>query len=107
LTSCPAVEPEAGGGGFALEDGIVSNRPRATLKNGSALIDGRALTLPSHELIQVIGSGANGIVFKANNRTLNRVEAVKFWLPRKGDPRNKVKQGTLEAHDRLLRLIRK
>jgi serine/threonine protein kinase len=48
-------------------------------------------------LTDIIGYGANGVVFKANNKTLKRVEAVKLWVRSDGDRRDKVKQGLLEV----------
>jgi serine/threonine protein kinase len=36
-------------------------------------------------------------VFKAESTLLRRVEAVKVYLPRAGDPRNKLEQGSFEA----------
>jgi serine/threonine protein kinase len=75
----------------------VSRRPEVILKDGSAVIDGKPFPLASHELTKIIGSGANGVVFKANNRLLQRVEAVKLWLPGDSDGRDKVKQGMLET----------
>jgi eukaryotic-like serine/threonine-protein kinase len=58
---------------------------------------GPALRLTSHELTKITGFGANGVVFKANNKLLKRIEAVKLSIPRDGDRRDKVKQGLLET----------
>jgi serine/threonine protein kinase len=75
----------------------MSKLPKIILKNGGALIDGKLFALTSHELTKIIGFGANGVVFKANNKRLMRIEAVKLWVPRDGDRRDKVKQGLLET----------
>lgn len=75
----------------------MSGRPKVTLADGSALIDGKQFSLASAELTEIIGYGANGVVFKANNKTLKRVEAVKLWVRSYDGRRDKVKQGTLEV----------
>jgi len=69
------------------------------LENGAAYIKGQRFPLDTHELIEVAGKGANGVVFKAKHRFLNRVEAVKLWLPRAGDKRDKIKQGIYETQN--------
>lgn len=52
----------------------------------------------SHEVLGVLGEGANGIVYLTNNRILDRKEAVKVWLKnREKDKRDKLEQGLAEA----------
>jgi serine/threonine protein kinase len=52
----------------------------------------------SHEILGTLGSGANGIVYLAVNKALDRKEAVKVWLKnRKKDKRDKLEQGIAEA----------
>lgn len=52
----------------------------------------------SHKIIKELGRGANGVVFLAQNTTLEREEAIKVWLKlRSTDRRNKLKQGLREA----------
>ena len=86
--------------------------PKITLKNGRALIDGKPFALASHELTEIIGFGANGVVFKANNKLLKRIEAVKVWISRDIDRHDKVKQGLLEtqrqaaaAHPQVIKIF--
>ena len=78
----------------------MSRRPEVILKDGSAVIDGKPFPLASHEITEIIGFGANGVVFKANNKLLLRVETVKLWLPGDSNGRDKVKQGMLETQVR-------
>jgi serine/threonine protein kinase len=67
------------------------------LENGAEHINGQQFPLKTHELIEVAGNGANGVVFKAKHRFLNRVEAVKLWLPRACHRRDKIKQALHES----------
>ena len=80
-----------------LTEGLVQDT--VVLENGAAYIKGQRFPLDTHELIEVAGKGANGVVFKAKHRFLNRVEAVKLWLPRAGDKRDKIKQGIYETQN--------
>jgi serine/threonine protein kinase len=72
---------------------------KIVLENGAAYIDGKQFPLKTHELVEVAGKGANGVVFKAKHRFLDRVEAVKLWLPRPDDRRDKIKQGIYETQN--------
>ncbi|WP_421253328.1 protein kinase domain-containing protein [Aeromonas jandaei] len=52
----------------------------------------------SHEILDTLGSGANGIVYLARNKILDRKEAIKIWIrTKKKDNRDKVIQGIHEA----------
>ena len=42
-----------------------------------------ALQMDKYAILDLIGEGANGVVIKACNSTLNRIEAIKIWLPNK------------------------
>ena len=51
----------------------------------------------NYQIKKEIGSGANGIVYLAENLTLGRNEALKVWIKRrKEDTRNKLVQGLYE-----------
>lgn len=65
--------------------------------SGSLYVDGQEISVPSHDLIDIAGQGANGIVFRARHRLLNRVEALKIWIPKIGDRRDKITQGIYET----------
>lgn len=64
---------------------------------GHAIINNKRFSLESYKFDKIIGRGANAIVFKARSQILNRDEAVKIFLPRKNDARNKITQGSFEA----------
>lgn len=69
--------------------------------DGRIQIGGSTLNFPHCKILEKIGSGANGIVFKTFNTSLNRVEALKVWLKtnqKNRDSRDKKKQGYLEAN---------
>lgn len=92
------------------EGGLVLDR--IVLKNDTAHINGKLFPLKTHDLLEIAGKGANGVVFKAKHRFLNRVEAVKLWLPRLGDKRDKVRQGIYEtqnqaaaAHRQVIKIL--
>ena len=61
------------------------------------LLNGKSFSLGGYTYERLIGCGANGCVVKAHNALLKRDEAVKLWLPKSGDRRDKVRQGMLEA----------
>lgn len=64
--------------------------------NGTLLL--RGTPIEHYTIIREIGRGANGVVFEAINRLLDRREALKVWLAlRPGDTRNKIEQGMQEA----------
>jgi serine/threonine protein kinase len=50
------------------------------------------------KVIEEVGSGANGVVYRATNEFLQREEAIKVWRSLKpDDPRDKLEQGLREA----------
>lgn len=52
----------------------------------------------SHQILDILGSGANGTVYLGINKILDRKEAIKVWLKnRKNDARDKLEQGLAEA----------
>ncbi|MBL0329104.1 MAG: protein kinase family protein [Bacteroidetes bacterium] len=52
----------------------------------------------SHEIIEVVGKGVNGIVYRGRNINLDREEAIKIWNAfNPTDKRDKVRQGLNEA----------
>lgn len=71
--------------------------PSADALQGKAWIGGQRFPLDTYVFEKLIGKGANAAVFKAESTLLRRIEAVKIYLPRKGDHRNKLKQGSFEA----------
>jgi serine/threonine protein kinase len=61
-------------------------------------VEGDTLQFSVHRLRRELGRGANGIVFLARNRLLDRDEALKVWLKlRASDSRDKFAQGLREA----------
>jgi serine/threonine protein kinase len=65
---------------------------------GSVRISGRKISIPHYAISQVIGRGANGVVFRATHEFLDREDAVKLWLKLKpNDDRDKFKQGIEEV----------
>ena len=65
------------------------------VKNSSLFING--LKFEGFEIIDKIGAGANAVVLLAQNVLVDRKEALKVWLPKQGDRRNKTKQALLEV----------
>lgn len=54
--------------------------------------------LDTHTIIDTLGAGANGIVYLAFNKLLQRKEALKVWIQQRNhDRRDKQRQGLLEA----------
>ncbi len=52
----------------------------------------------NYKVIEEIGSGVNGVVYRATNELLQREEAIKVWRSLKpGDTRDKLEQGLREA----------
>lgn len=49
------------------------------LRGGQVLRDGQRVDLAGFEFLRVLGKGANGAVFEAEDRSLGRRVAVKFW----------------------------
>ena len=54
------------------------------IKNERLVIDNRIFPLDNYRIIEEIGRGANAVVFLVVNDILGRNEALKLWLPRKG-----------------------
>ena len=48
------------------------------------------LKTKKYQFLELIGQGANGVVLKARNATLNRIEAIKIWLPNRTKNSNNV-----------------
>jgi serine/threonine protein kinase len=66
--------------------------------DGQAIIGDSLLKFPNLTVSRVIGSGANGAVFRARHEFLERDIAVKVWLKlRAKDQRDKFSQGIEEA----------
>jgi serine/threonine protein kinase len=66
------------------------------IENGKLLLHGAVVR--HYTILSKIGQGANGIVYKATNTILDRIEALKVWVKlRAGDNRDKITQGMLEA----------
>jgi serine/threonine protein kinase len=53
------------------------------IRDGSAVLDGTDISIDGIRLDRVIGSGANGFVFSAEDLWLSRPVAVKVWPPRR------------------------
>ena len=56
-------------------------------ESGSSYIP---LQIQNYEILDIIGEGANGVVLKAKNISLDRVDAVKIWLPNRKRKNEKV-----------------
>jgi hypothetical protein len=52
----------------------------AITRAGALQIGEKCVTIPNYEIVSEIGRGANGIVFKAHQKFLNRIEALKIWM---------------------------
>ncbi len=59
------------------------------------------LKMDKYKFLDLIGEGANGVVIKALNTTLNRIEAIKIWLP------NRAKKNTIANFNQYLAEIQK
>ena len=68
------------------------------LKDGRLMIGTSLIEIPNLSFMEIIGSGANSLVFKAKHEYLDTFRAVKIWIKIKpGDKRDKFKQGIEEA----------
>ena len=68
------------------------------LNDGHLMIGASLIEIPNLSFIEIIGSGANSLVFKAKHEYLDTIIAVKIWIKIKpGDKRDKFKQGIEEA----------
>lgn len=55
-----------------------------------ALIDGYTCVVPYHSFLrEITPRGSNGIVFETYDEFLRRRDAVKIWIPIKGDSRDR------------------
>lgn len=79
--------------------GRLGMRHQTTVNSdGTVTIDGLHVPIPNVHIDKLIGSGANGVVFRARHVLLNRDLAVKVWLSaREDDQRDKFVQGIEEA----------
>src|SRR3712207_4457005 len=65
--------------------------------DGSIFYCGKTIKVPNIKIETLIGTGANGFVFRGLNPYLHRTVAVKIWAKIKDmDERDKITQGTLE-----------
>ncbi len=55
-----------------------------SFSDGKLSVNEQNIVIPKINLVEIIGSGANGVVFKAHDTFLNRDVAVKIWLPHRG-----------------------
>jgi serine/threonine protein kinase len=70
----------------------------AELGTNGLTISGFQITIPSISFIEEMRPrGANGLVFKCTDTTLGRPVAVKIWIPRQGDRRDRQRQALAEA----------
>lgn len=67
------------------------------IEDGKAIVNGLVIEIENINLIKAFKPGANGIVFQAHEYPLDRPVAVKVWIPKKGDYRDKDKQALAEA----------
>jgi hypothetical protein len=68
------------------------------VRNGKILIDNSMLNLSGITVERQVSEGADGVVFEASDKILNRRVAVKVWRKLKArDTRDKLRQGLLEA----------
>lgn len=74
-----------------MEDMITND---VAVTNGLLIIKGK--TFPNYQILNKIGVGANGVVLLAKNENLERNEAIKIWLPKERDKRDKNEQASYE-----------
>jgi len=68
------------------------------LETGRLTINGYPIPIPNIYFVEEIRPrGANGLVFKCTDTILRRLVAVKIWIPRQGDPRDRSRQALAEA----------
>ena len=54
------------------------------IQDDALYIDNHKVVFENHIILKKLGNGANAFVFLTLNKTLNRMEALKIWIPRKG-----------------------
>ncbi len=67
------------------------------IEDGKAIVNGLIIEIDHIILKKAFKPGANGIVFQAYDKLLERDVAVKVWIPKKGDYRDKNEQALAEA----------
>jgi serine/threonine protein kinase len=84
---------------------------RVTLTKNHILIDDETFFLDNIEFNNIIDSGANAIVIKGFDTVLMRIVAIKVWLTKINDRRDKIKQGLEESrkiaqleHNRIVKV---
>lgn len=58
---------------------MAAPRPSVIVSNGVLLVAGQAIHFPGHRVLKVLGQGANGVVVEAQDESLGRHVALKFW----------------------------
>lgn len=71
--------------------------PALNIRKRELWIKGVRFPLEAYAFEKQIGKGANAAVFKTGSLLLKRIEAVKIYLPKPGDKRDKLKQGAFES----------
>ena len=68
------------------------------LETGHLTINGHTISIPNISFIEEIHPrGANGLVFRCTDTVLRRLVAVKIWIPRRDDLRDRSRQALAEA----------
>lgn len=71
-------------------------RPNSQIQNGRVSIDGAEMFIDGFALVEELGSGANGTVYRATDTLLGREVAIKVWnlngLERSRDEISKIAQ---------------
>jgi serine/threonine protein kinase len=71
-------------------------QPEFRAEEGRLIVGGQEFK--NYQILEKLGDGANGVVYRALNTILQREEAIKVWRTRNSrDVRNKVEQGLREA----------
>jgi len=73
------------------------NLSNVKINNGEVYINDLKLNFENIEVKNIIGKGANGIIFHCIDKNLNREVAIKVWVEKDNDNRDKLKQGLYEA----------
>lgn len=71
-------------------------QPHFHVKGSRLIINGQ--DFKNFNILNMLGEGTNGVVYRAQNTILQREEAIKIWRSRNpSDRRNKIEQGLREA----------